>query len=106
MQPQKPHFFIGPFLLMGVIFLAGLLSLPITAQAQTTATLNILNTANAAGDIVISKGTSVEVDFDVTGDSSKNDELQLIRVDDNAVVSKKKRGTSPQISVFGLLGHF
>ena len=57
-------------------------------------TLDILNTPNAAGDIVVSKGTPVEVDFVVTGDSSKNDELHLIRVDNNAVVSKKKRGTT------------
>lgn len=80
---------------IGIITLAALSAIPVTAQAQTTVTLTILNEEDAAGNIVLSKGTAVEVDFDITmGPSSKNDELQLIRVDDNTVVSKKKRGTS------------
>ncbi len=77
-----------------IITLAVLSAIPATAQAQTTATLDILNPPDNAGNIVISKGTSVEVEFNVTGDSNKNDELQLIRVDDASVVSKKKRGNN------------
>ncbi len=79
---------------IGIITLAVLSAIPATAQAQTTATLDILNPPDNAGNIVISKGTSVEVEFNVTGDSNKNDELQLIRVDDASVVSKKKRGNN------------
>ena len=80
---------------IGIITLAVLSAIPVMAQAQTTVTLTILNSVDAAGNIVISKGTAVEVDFDVTMEpSSKNDELQLIRIEDQSVVSKKKRGTS------------
>ena len=88
-RSQNPILFLS--LSLSLFLVSGTLS---SAQAQTVVTLDILNTPNAAGDIVVSKGTSVEVDFVVTGDSSKNDELHLIRVDNNAVVSKKKRGTT------------
>ena len=95
MRPRTRNLFMSS-LVMVIITLAVFSAIPATAQAQTTVTLLVLNPVDAAGNIVISKGTAVEVDFDVTeGPSSKNDELQLIRVDDNSVVSKKKRGTSP-----------
>ena len=94
MRPRTRHLSIRSCFI-GIITLAVFSAIPATAQAQTTVDLFIKNPVDAAGNIVISKGNSVEVDFDVTaGPSSKNDELQLIRVDDNSIVSKKKRGTS------------
>lgn len=47
-------------LFMGVVFLSA-------AQAETTATLEILNPENVSGKVVVSKGTSIEVNFVVTG---------------------------------------
>lgn len=93
MRPGTRHSSIRSYVI-GIITLAVLSAIPAMAQAQTTATLGILNPPDNAGNIVISKGTSVEVEFNVTGDSNKNDELQLIRVDDASVVSKKKRGNN------------
>jgi len=79
-------------LLFGMFTLAMLSILPVAAKAQTVATLDILNPANAAGDVVVSRGTSIEVEFTVTGDSDKKDELRLINTLDGKVISKKKRG--------------
>ena len=69
----------------------------ILAQAEPTVTLNILNVANQAGEIVIVRGNDVEVEFFVTDPAeelSKNDEIRLNRIADGIEVASKKRGES------------
>ena len=81
--------------LLGVVILF-VFSINITfARAQSSVTLNILNVANPAGDIVIVRGNDVEVEFFVTdpaGELSRNDEIRLTRISDGMVVASKKRG--------------
>lgn len=74
----------------------GLGVFPFQVQAATVS-LNVLNTPNEAGDIVVVLGEDVEVEFTVVdpgGDLSKNDKIKLVRVDNGEKISSKKRGTS------------
>ena len=65
-MPSRHHEPCTRSLLFGVFTLALLGILPVAAQAQTaTVTLEILNTPDASGDYVVSKGTDLEVGFTV-----------------------------------------
>ena len=58
-------------------------------------TLSILNPENAAGLILVERGEQIEVEFGVVDtlvESSKNDRIQLRRVNDGKIVNRKKRG--------------
>ena len=87
------------FMGISLIITLGLLGLWATkAQAQDpTVILTILNSANKQGQIVLTQGDPIEVEYMVTdpnGELSHSDKIRLIRLDDGKVVSIKRRGKS------------
>ena len=67
-------------------------------NADPTVELEILNTPNDNGNVVVIEGQDVEVSFDVTLDSSdllnKKDKLELILATDGTVLASKQRGAA------------
>lgn len=80
-----------------------LLLLPCFAFSQSyTITLNILNTPNENGQIVVIAGTDLEVEFIITDEYkelSSNDIIRLVKLSTNEILVEKKRGKNHTGSV-------
>lgn len=72
-----------------------ILGIATIASAAPKVSMTVLNLPNAYGDIVIVRGTNVEVDlnvYDPLNESSNQDIIRLIRITDGAIVSEQRRG--------------
>jgi hypothetical protein len=85
------------------LLLAGSLLLTVTAYADPTLELQILNATGANGEIIVMAGEDIEVGFNVTLDTasvlSDKDTLELVDVALDTLASSKNRGNATSGSV-------
>lgn len=83
------------FNMMMGLFAILILGIATIASATPKVTITVLNLPNEYGDIVVVRGNNVEVDlnvYDPLNESSNQDIIRLIRIDDGAIASEQRRG--------------
>ena len=82
-------------LLIGLLVTAGLLMVAVAASGEPTVTLNVLNSPNGAGQIVVASGDSVDVEYvieDPLNETSPRDIIKLERISDGYTANATARG--------------